>query len=311
MVRRQYRFQVQGPNAAKILNKINGGPIPDVKFFTMDSIHIQGRRVRCLRHGMAGEPGLELWGPYAEGEEIRDAILEAGREFGLVPVGSRAYASNTLESGWIPSPLPAVYRGEKMRKYREWLPAGGYEGTASIGGSFASDRIEDYYLTPYELGYGPFVKFDHDFIGREALERLSREPQRKKVTLAWNGEDMARIFASLFVPGGETCKFFDLPIANCAAASYDKLTLGGKTVGLSMFAGYSCNERRALSLGVVDPDVQIGDELMLSWGEEHGGTRKPTVERHRQVEIRVEVAPVPYARDAREGYAKGWRTRQA
>jgi len=29
---------------------------------------------------MAGAPGLELWGPYAEGDEIRDAILEAGRE---------------------------------------------------------------------------------------------------------------------------------------------------------------------------------------------------------------------------------------
>ncbi len=44
-------------------------------------------------------------------------------------VGSRAYASNTLESGWIPSPLPAVYTGERMKKYREWLPANGYEAT--------------------------------------------------------------------------------------------------------------------------------------------------------------------------------------
>ena len=122
--------------------------------------------------GMAGAPGLELWGPYEERELIRDTILEAGAEFGLVPVGSRAYASNTLESGWIPSPLPAVYTGEKMKKYREWLPAAGYEATGSIGGSFVSDNIEDYYLTPYELGYGPFVKFDHDFIGREALEKM-------------------------------------------------------------------------------------------------------------------------------------------
>ena len=35
-----------------------------------------------------------------------------------------------------------------------------------------SNNIEDYYMTPYELGYGPFVKFDHDFIGREALEKI-------------------------------------------------------------------------------------------------------------------------------------------
>ena len=45
---------------------------------------------------------------------------------------------------------------------------------ARIGGSFVSDNIEDYYMTPYELGYGPFVKFDHDFIGREALEKMRR-----------------------------------------------------------------------------------------------------------------------------------------
>jgi vanillate/3-O-methylgallate O-demethylase len=311
VTRRHYRFQVQGPNAWKVLEKLNGGPIPEVKFFTMDAIKIKGRKVRCLRHGMAGAPGLEIWGPYGEYDEIRNAIVEAGKEFGLVEVGSRAYASNTLESGWIPSPLPAIYTGEKMKKYREWLPAASYEGTGSIGGSFVSDNIEDYYLTPYELGYGPFVKFDHDFVGREALERKSKEPHRKKVTFAWNGEDMAKIYASLFVPGGEPYKFFDLPIANYASASYDKVTMGGKVVGLSMFSGYSYNERSALSLGVVDPNINVGDVLTLTWGEEGGGTRKPVVERHKSLEVRVKVSPVPYSRDAREGYHEGWRTRTA
>ncbi len=88
---------MQGPNAENILNKLNGGPIPDVKFFTMDYINVKGKKVRALRHGMAGAPGLELWGPYAERDEVRDAILEAGKDFGIVAVGSRAYASNTLE----------------------------------------------------------------------------------------------------------------------------------------------------------------------------------------------------------------------
>jgi len=311
VTRRHYRFQVQGPNAWQVLEKLNGAKLPDIKFFTMDSIDIKGRKVRALRHGMAGAPGLEIWGPYAEYDEIRDSVLEAGRDFGLVQVGSRAYASNTLESGWIPSPLPAVYTGEKMRKYREWLPAGGYEGSGSIGGSFVSDDIEDYYLTPYALGYGPFVKLDHDFAGREALEKLAKEPQRKKVTFAWNGDDMAKIYASLFRPGEECCKFFDLPIANYASASYDAVMMGGKVVGYSMFGGYSFNERTALSLGVVDPNINIGDVLTLVWGEEGGGTRKTTVERHKQIEVRVKVSPVPYARDAREGYHDGWRTRQS
>jgi vanillate/3-O-methylgallate O-demethylase len=309
--RRHYRFQVQGPNAWPVLEKLNGGKIPEVKFFTMDAINVKGRKVRCLRHGMAGAPGLEIWGPYAEYDEIREAIVEAGKEFGLKEVGSRAYASNTLESGWIPSPLPAVYSGERLKKYREWLPANGYEGGGSISGSFVSDNIEDYYVTPYELGYGPFVKFDHDFIGREALEKKAKEPHRKKVTFAWNGEDMGKIYASLFRPGEDHYKFFDLPIANYGSASYDAVKMGGKVVGFSMFGGYSYNERSALSLGIVDPNINVGDVLTLVWGEEGGGTKKPTVERHKQLEVRVKVAPVPYARDAREGYHEGWRTRTA
>jgi vanillate/3-O-methylgallate O-demethylase len=309
-VRRHYRYQIQGPSAPQILEKLNGRQLPEVKFFHTDTINIAGRRVRCLRHGMAGEPGLEVWGPYEEGEEIREAILEAGRDFGLRAVGARAYATNTLESGWIPSPLPAVYTGNEMEAYREWLPADGYEGGGSIGGSFYSKNIEDYYLTPYDLGYGTYVKFDHDFIGREALEKVAGKPHRKKVTFAWSADDVAKVFRSFFEPGIENYKYIDVPNANYASSNYDAVTRNGRTVGLSMFAGYSYNERSWLSLGVVDPDIQIGDLLTLVWGEENGGTKKTTVEPHTQTEIRVKVSPVPYSRDARETYAEGWRTRQ-
>jgi vanillate/3-O-methylgallate O-demethylase len=303
-----YRYQIQGPNAKHVIEKLNGGPIADIKFFHMDYINIAGRKVRALRHGMAGAPGLEVWGPYEEGEEIRAAIVEAGKDFNLHQVGNRAYATNTLESGWIPSPLPAVYTGEKLKAYREWLPANSYEATGSLGGSFASDNIEDYYTTPYELGYGPFVKFDHDFIGREALEKIADRKHRHKVTFAWNADDVAKVFRSMFEPGGEPYKYIDLPLSNYASASYDKIVHGGKTVGFSMFAGCSYNERSMLSLGIVDDDVKVGTEVTLVWGEEGGGTKKTTVERHKQIEIRAVVSPVPYSKVVRETYAGGWRS---
>jgi len=312
VTRRHFRYQVQGPKAAPVLEKLNGGSLPDIRFFHFDWINVAGHRTRALRHGMAGEPGLELFGPYELRDEIRGAILEAGKDVGIVAVGSRTYASNTLESGWIPSPLPAVYTGEPMRRYREWLPASGYEGTGSLGGSFVSSNIEDYYLTPYELGYGPFVKFDHEFFGREALERRVRDarPHRRKVTFEWNGDDLGRILASLSDRENLPCKFFDLPIANYASSSYDKVMLDDRLVGLSMFTGYSHNDRCGLSLGVLDSDIELGSELTLVWGEENGGTKKPTVERHRQCEVRVKVAPAPYSRDARDSYHAGWRSRQ-
>jgi len=100
VVRRHYRFQIQGPNATQVLEKLHGGPLPEVKFFNMDAINVNGRKVRCLRHGMAGAPGLEIWGPYDEYDEIRETIVAAGKEFGLAQAGARCYSSNTLESGW-------------------------------------------------------------------------------------------------------------------------------------------------------------------------------------------------------------------
>ncbi|HST71923.1 MAG TPA: aminomethyl transferase family protein [Kocuria rosea] len=312
VVRKYWRFQIQGPRAWQIIEKLNGGALEQLRFFTMDVMNVAGAQVRTLRHGMAGAPGLEIWGPYESYEQVRATILEAGAEFGIVPVGARAYPSNTLESGWIPSPLPAVYTGDGTAAYRRWLGADSYEATNALAGSFVSEDIEDYYLTPWELGYGSFVKFDHDFIGRDALEAMDPSAQRRKVTLAWNAEDMAKIFASLFDTEGPNYKYFDLPLANYGSSNYDAVVdADGRTVGLSMFTGYSSNERRALSLATVDANVPEGTELKVVWGEPGGGTRKTTVEPHEQLEVRAVVSPVPYSEVARKEYHGGWRTAYA
>jgi vanillate/3-O-methylgallate O-demethylase len=299
--RKLYRFQVQGPTALEVLGKAAETALPEVKFFNMGEISIAGHRVRALHHGMSGAPGLELFGPWEEVEDVRGAIVEAGRDFGLRQVGARVYATNTLESGWIPSPLPAVFTGDELKEYREWLPADGYEGTGSLGGSFASDDIADHYLTPHDLGYWSFVRFDHDFIGRQALERLGDEPPRRKVTLAWNGDDVAHAMGTLFQKG-DPIKYIDLPLSNYATWPYDKVLLDGELVGLSTFSGYSYNERSMLSLAIVDVDVPIGTEVTLVWGEEGGESAKPVVERHVQGEFRAIVSPCPYSELVRGSY---------
>lgn len=306
--RQLYRFQVQGPTALDVLAKANGGSLPEIKFFNLGELTIAGHAVRALHHGMSGVPGLELFGPWEDREDVRAAIVEAGRDFGLRQVGSRVYATNTLESGWIPCPLPAVFTGDGLKAYREWLPAEGYEGTGSLGGSFYSDDIADYYLTPHDLGYWPFVKFDHDFVGREALQAMGEEPPRRKVTLAWNGEDVANAIGTLLEPG-EPAKYIDIPLSNYATWPNDKVLRDGTLVGVSTFSGYSYNERSFLSLAVVDADVELGAEVTLVWGEEDGGSAKPVVERHAQTEIRAIVSPCPYSEIARSSYHEGWRTK--
>ena len=307
--REYYRFQIQGPNAWPIIEKLAGAPVEQVKFFHMGELEIAGTPTRTLRHGMAGAPGLEIWGPYDQHGMIRDAILEAGAEYGIEPCGSRAYSSNTLESGWIPSPLPAIYSSEGERAYREWLPATSYEAINALAGSFVSDDVEDYYLTPWALGYGSFMKFDHDFIGREALEQVDPETQRKKVTLAWNDEDLGKILTSVIDREGRGYQFFDLPNANYGSSNYDRvIDADGTLVGLSLFTGVTANEKRGLSLATVDRDIPLGTEVRVVWGEPNGGSQKTTVEPHEQIAVRAVVSPVPYAETARQEYHGGWRS---
>lgn len=307
--RRNYRFQLQGPNAMAVLEKAMGATPPDLKFFHMAPIQFAGVEVRALRHGMSGQPGYELFGPWKDYDTVRNALIEAGKDYGLTLCGGRTYSSNTLESGWIPSPLPAVYTGESLRAYREWLPASAYEGMTSLGGSFVSDNIEDYYLTPWDLGYNIMIKFDHDFVGREALEKMVDQPHRKKVTLVLDAADVVRVMSSMLQPG-EKAKFLEFPSAVYSMHPYDAVQKDGRTIGLSTWIGYTVNASRFLTLAMVDAEfAEPGTEVTLLWGEPDGGTRKPTVEPHVQTSIKATVAPVPYSEVARDSYADGWRTK--
>jgi vanillate/3-O-methylgallate O-demethylase len=271
--------------------------------------------VQALRHGMSGAPGLEIWGPYDDKHYIHATILQAAEDAGvdLVRCGSRAYSTNTLESGWIPSPLPGIYTGDGMlADYRDWLGADMYEAAGAIGGSFVSDNIEDYYVNPFELGYDFYIGWKKDdFVGKEALSKMKEsKSNRKKVTFEWNNEDVLKVIASAF-DEGIPYKWIDFPQPNYASSSADMVMHGDKMVGMSMFNGYSYNERCLLSLGVVEQSVEIGDVLTLKWGEPDD-TRKTSAEKHKQAEIRVRVSPTPYSSEVREGYASdSWRTKAA
>ena len=111
------------------------------------------------------------------------------------------------------------------------------------------------------------------------------------------------------VPGVHICEHFPLQ-----ARMFDKLAAIRSVVSIEehsdslVTTGYSENERTALSLATVDPDVDIGAEVHVVWGEPGGGTAKATVERHEQLAVRAIVSPAPYSVVARTDYQQGWRT---
>jgi glycine cleavage system aminomethyltransferase T len=294
---KQYRFELQGPTAAAIIEQLTGRPLPDVKFFHMASFEIAGLQVDALRHGMAGQPGFELFGPWEHGERIREALLDAGREHGLVQVGSRAYSTANLESGWVPAPLPAIFSGQQTRSYREWLPA---VSAGSLAGSFNSTQIEDYYLTPHELGYGKVISLDHEFLGRDALAAIDGG-FREKVTLLWNPEDLATVIGSV-LQEGDAAKFIEFPKARYGLYQVDTVLCDGEQVGVSHDCGYIYNERSFVSLASLDStQAPAGSEVTVLWGESPN-SHKPAVEPHAQVAIRATVAPAPLVSFARSSY---------
>lgn len=294
-----YRYELQGPKAAALVEKLTGNPLPEVKFFNMTEFRIAGHRVRALRHGMAGQPGFELFGPWDEGQDVLDAILTTGAEFDLVRAGAKAYSTANLESGWVPSPTPAIF-GAAEKEYREWLSV---DALGSLGGSLDSSDITDYYVTPYDLGYGTVVKFDHDFHGRAALEQIAEKPRRKKVTLVWNSDDVTKAIGSLYEPG-TPAKYIEMPKARYALFQMDKVLHNGRESGISMDLGYLSNHHVMASLATVDVEIsEPGTEVTVLWGE-NPNSRKPAVELHRQVEIRATVAPVPFVQEVRDSYRK-------
>jgi vanillate/3-O-methylgallate O-demethylase len=147
------------------------------------------------------------------------------------------------------------------------------------------------------------VKFDHDFLGREALERIAGTPRRTKVTLVWNPDDVVQAVRSLQEPG-LPAKYIELPKARYAFFQVDTVLRDGKQVGMSLDVGYIANERAFVSLATIDLDcAEPGTEVTVLWGEEPNSA-KPAVEEHRQIEVRATVAPAPYVREVRESYRK-------
>lgn len=293
--RTRFRLQVQGPTASTIFARANGGPMPDIPFFAMADFNIGQYKVTGLNHRMSGAPGLEFWGRMEDLDGVIAVLKDVGEDLGLKLGGSRTYSTVAHESGWIPSPTPAIYSGEKMRAYREWLSGDGFEANASLGGSFYSDRIEDYYQTPWDLGYGKLIKFDHAFIGKEALMAMQHKSHRTKKWLKWHPDDVMKVFRSMF-NSGDRYKHMEMPAAHYATLPFDKVMLSQSMVGLSLYPVYSANVRGWISLSMIDEaQAQDGTEVEIVWGEENGGSKKPGVERHIQTTIRARIASGPFA----------------
>lgn len=296
--KRLYRYEIMGPRTRDIVEKAADGSFEHIKFFRTAQVDIAGASVTVFNHTMAGIPGeeysgLELFGPAEDNDRVLDALLAAGAEFGMTRAGARSYISAASEGTWFAAPLPAIYSGDTMKPYREHLPATGMQANARVEGSFDADDVEEYYGYPWDYGYGNILKFDHDFVGREALEKVVDEPHREKVWLVWDDEDLSRVIAdSLFGQGdpADRPKPIDLPNVAYGTPWFDAVLNGDRLVGLSTWGGYTVNLRHVSTVTTVDADQAVdGNQVVLLWGRSDGGAAQPYTRRHKQTAIRATI----------------------
>ena len=131
-----------------------------------------------------------------------------------------------------------------MKDFRAWASGKSYAGKCSIGGSYVPDSIEGYYLTPWDIGYGHIVKFDHDFVGREALERMANETHKTKVTLALDNEDVMRVIELAASPRAAAPSTSSSRARSTRCTRSTQCKCDGKAIGVSTWIGYSSNEGR-------------------------------------------------------------------
>lgn len=291
---RLYIYQIQGPYSADLMKDVCDGEFPEIKFFRIGEFKIAGKPVQALRHGMAGVPGFELFGPWEDNEIIMQALEKAGAKYKMRKVGALAYPSTCLESGWQALPCPAIYTDPELKGYRDWLTPFHIETIGSIGGSYDPDTVEGYYMDPVEVGYGKFIDTENTgCIGHAALLEKLANQKRTKVTLVWNSEDVANTMADSLFNDDNPAKYMDMPLSIYSTFQYDTVMKDGQQVGVSNYCGVSANANEMLSIAIVDIDhAAPGTEVEVLWGEP--GSAKPVVEKNVMHKIRAKVAPVPY-----------------
>jgi aminomethyltransferase len=140
-------MQIQGPKSKQVLQKLFGPRVLDMPYYHFFETRLDGIPVVVTRTGWTGEVGYEIYlRDGTRGGELWDRVLDAGREFGIVPTG--------------PSDIRRIEAG-----------------ILNYGIDMTLDN------NPYEVGLGWLVDLDKeaDFIGRDALRQIKAAGPRRKL----------------------------------------------------------------------------------------------------------------------------------
>ncbi len=157
---RTAELALQGPLAQTILSHLTDAPLAGLRYYRfLPEVTVAGKQVLLSRTGYTGEDGFEIYCRPEDAVELWDAILDAGKSYGLLPAGLGC--RDTL-------------------RFEACMPLYGHEFSANI--------------SPVEAGLGRYVSLHKgEFNGREALgEQLAHGTKRTLVGFEMIGRGIAR-----------------------------------------------------------------------------------------------------------------------
>jgi aminomethyltransferase len=167
---------LQGPTSAAILQAVADVGISDLKYFRMTRGRIAGAPVDISRTGYTGDLGYELWIARDRAIEVWDALMAAGSDYGIRPVGMLALDVARTEAGLLL--IDVDFHGSRKA------------------------LIESHTYSPFELGLGRLVRIDKGpFVGRTALmAEKSKGHPRQIAGLAIGWTEVERLYERLGMP---------------------------------------------------------------------------------------------------------------
>lgn len=273
-------YQMCGPRSLEIVEQACRCDLHDLGFMRLrQGLAIAGHEVFVLRTGMAGTLGYEIHGLTEGCLDVLNEVLRVGEPYGIRQLGKLPYVMCHAE-GSIPQgtehyafPIPGM----------EW----------NISGSLPAGH-DLVYRTPFENGWGKMVRWDHEFIGKEALQAEFAGNYRTACTLVWDADSVAEaVKASMdgtrrVDPIEWPCDY-DYVLGN-GTLHIDSVYAGDQFVGCSSGRMVSAKTRQMISIGTIDHElVKEGIEVEILWGNK--GTD--------QVRIKARVEPFPYIKEGR------------
>jgi glycine cleavage system T protein (aminomethyltransferase) len=227
---------LQGPLSRAVREAATETEWADLKYFRRRASAVRGIAVDVSRTGYTGDLGYELWVEADRAVDLWDALMDAGRSFGIRPAGMLALDVVRVEAGLIL--LEVDYTSSRLA------------------------TIPEQSYSPFELGIlGQLTKLDKatDFVGRRALgaEHARGGPERRLVGLEadWNGIE------SLFAAQ-------DLPPSLSPMTSREPVPVydGRRRVGRATSTAWSPVLKKAVALASVgSTHAKPGTELQIEW----------------------------------------------